>query len=141
MIEILKEAMAANQAEAATYSQGIQTWMKVMALSFLSSVFFVAWKSGARWILAALIVNMAGLILLRALYPDLSRTAIGTGVHLIFWTFAMFMIWRPATRNQRKRELSGTLGRTYLAWLSMVSIIMSISLVLDAKTAMSWIVG
>jgi len=139
LIEMLREAIAANQAEAATYSNGVQVWMKIMALSFLSSVFFVVWKSGARWILAALIVNVTGLILIRALYPDLSRTAIGTGVHLIFWSLALLMIWRPGARSRREAEFSGATGRIYLVWLIVVSAIMSTSLILDATMAISWI--
>ena len=53
MLDLIREAMAANQADAATYSQGVRIWMAVMSIAFLSSVIFAPWKAGARWILAA----------------------------------------------------------------------------------------
>ena len=86
MLDLIREAMAANQADAATYSQGVRIWMAVMSIAFLSSVIFAPWKAGARWILAATLVNILGLILIKAFFPAFSRTMIGTSVHLIFWT-------------------------------------------------------
>jgi len=88
-----------------------------------------------------LIVNVAGLILIRALFPVLSREEIGTGVHLVFWSFALFMIWRPQVRERREVESAGRLGRLYVAWLVFVSLIMLASLVLDLRTAVSWIIA
>ena len=66
--------MAANQAEAATYSQGVRIWMGIMSVAFLSSVIFAPWKAGARWILAATVVNILGLIFIKTWFPGLSRT-------------------------------------------------------------------
>ena len=139
MLDLLREAVAANQAEAATYSPAVRIWMAAMALSFLSSLAFVIWKTGARWILAALVVNVMGLITLKAMFPGFSRAEIGTTVHLLFWTMALFMIWRPKGQERRQAEFAGTFGTVYRAWLIIVSLIMSVSLVLDARTALSWV--
>ncbi|MCR9224179.1 MAG: hypothetical protein NXH70_08925 [Hyphomonas sp.] len=139
MIDAIRDAIAANQAEAATYSSGVRIWMTVMALSFFSSVLFVAWKAGARWILFAVLINIAGLITIKAANPEFSRTEIGTMIHLVFWSFALFMIWRPGAKNVRAKDFSGRSGAIYLPWLIIVSLIMSASLVLDARTALSWV--
>ncbi len=138
MLELIREAVAANQAEAATYSQGVRTWMAVMSIAFLSSVIFAPWKTGARWILAATLVNILGLILIKAFFPELSRTMIGTSVHLIFWTPILWMIWRPSAATRRIADFQGHTGLIYRVWLLAASAIMATSLVLDARTAIGW---
>lgn len=140
MLEVIRDAIAANQAEAATYAPAVRVWMAVMALSFLSSVIFIVWKAGARWILVAFAVNIFGLILIKALFPNFTRTEIGTLVHLIFWSVAILMIWRPQMRIQRASDFSGALGKVYKGWLIAVSAIMLISLIFDARTALLWII-
>ena len=57
MLDLITEAVSALQAETSSYSGNVQIWMKVMGASFLASIVFVYSKSGARWILAALILN------------------------------------------------------------------------------------
>jgi hypothetical protein len=139
MFESIQEAISANQAEAATYSAGVQVWMKVMAFSFVVGAVFAPWKQGARWILAALVVNIAGLILIRAAVPGLSREVIGTGIHLSFWTLVLFMVWGPLARERRQPDFAGWTGRAYAVWLVFASLLMAVSLALDARTALSWI--
>lgn len=139
MLEMIRDAIAANQAEAATYAPAVRAWMAVMALSFLSSVIFIVWKSGAHWVLAALVVNILGLILIKAFFPNFTRTEIGTIVHLVFWSIAIFMIWRPRAHARRITDFGGTWGKVYKGWLIAISAIMSISLILDARTALLWI--
>lgn len=138
MLDLIREAMAANQAEAATYSQGVRIWMAVMSIAFLSSVIFAPWKAGARWILAATLVNILGLILIKACFPAFSRTMIGTSVHLIFWTPVLWMIWKPSAATRRISDFEGHSGLIYRVWLLAASAIMATSLVLDARTAIGW---
>ena len=139
-MDTIREAVAALQQETATYSPGVRIWMNIMMGMFLSSLLFVPKKPGARWILAAALVNIAGLILIKAALPDLSRTTIGTGVHLVFWTFALAMIWRPSLRAARREAAPTAWHRTYRVWLVAASLILSVSLILDARTALGWIV-
>ncbi|MBO6688816.1 MAG: hypothetical protein JJ931_09925 [Henriciella sp.] len=140
MLELIREAIAANQAEASTYSQAVRVWMRVMSVAFLASVVFAPWKAGARWILIAMLINIAGLVFVKVAMPELTRTTIGTTVHLLFWTLALFMIWRPGARETRRDDFSGATGRLYQVWLVLASLIMATSLVLDARTAIGWLV-
>ncbi|MFT5572246.1 MAG: hypothetical protein ACI9FR_001169 [Cryomorphaceae bacterium] len=48
MFEPVLEAINQLQLEASSYPLCTQTWMKLMAISFLTSVIFVYSKSGAR---------------------------------------------------------------------------------------------
>lgn len=139
MLDFVREAVAANQADAAAYSEGVRLWMAVMAASFLSSIVFVFWKAGARWILLAALVNIAGLILLRVAFPDLDRTVIGTLLHLVFWTPAVYLVWRPAMRARRQLDFAGAWGALHRVWLVAASLVMATSLLLDARTAVSWL--
>lgn len=139
MIDLIRETMTANQAEAAHYPQAVQIWMRVMAVAFLSSAVFAPWKQGARWILAGMVINIAGLIIVKMINPDLSRYVIGTTVHLIFWTLALYLVWRPQARARRQADFQGGFGRVYQVWLVAASVIMAASLVLDARSAISWV--
>ena len=94
MLELFTEAVTALQSETASYPDNVQIWMKLMGMSFLASVFFVYSKAGARWILLALVCNILGLIIGKVVFPDASRTVIGTCVHLLFWTPILWAVWR-----------------------------------------------
>ena len=59
MLEIFTETVAGLQSEAAAYPAAIQIWMRVMGFSFLFSIVFVRSRLVARWILIALVVNIA----------------------------------------------------------------------------------
>jgi len=137
-LDAIREAIAALQQETATYSDGVHTWMNIMMVMFLSSLAFLP-KKGARWILAAALVNGAGLILIKTLAPHLSRETIGTAVHLTFWTLALAMIWRPALRRARRAAPRTMYHRLYSVWLVAASLVMAVSLLLDARTALGWL--
>jgi len=140
LFQLIKEAITANQAEAAAYSPAVRAWMALMAVSFLSSVVFICWKAGARWVLAALVVNVLGLILVKAFFPAFTRTEIGTVVHLVFWSIAVIMIWRPGVRVRRRADFRGNWGTLYMVWLIVVSAILCTSLILDARAALNWFI-
>ena len=133
MLDVLTDAFLALQAEASSYPELVRIWMRIRAISFIVSVVFIRSQSGARWILAAFLVNITGLIAGKVVFPDLSRTLTGTGIHLIFWPIALWAVWRPAARPSLN-SLRGVFDRFYGAWLVWISVLLSISLVLDART-------
>ena len=131
-MEVFQTSWIALQAEAANYPWGVQLWMRVMAASFAIGIIFAPWKNGARWIVAALAINMIGLVVTKAIFPDLSRTTIGTTIHLVFWSFALFMIWQQDARDAFKAQPLSNFNRIYFVWLVWASVIMAASLFLDA---------
>ena len=133
MFEPALEAISQLQYEASTYPLGVQNWMKLMAISFLISIPFAYSKSGARWILAAFVINILGLIGGKILFPELTRAEIGTYVHLLAWTIILWMIWRPSNRPQFTLRGTGIFSGGYLVWLIWASSIMLISLILDLR--------
>ena len=139
MIEIITSAFSSLQLEATSYSPGVQAWMKVMALSFISSLLFVYHFSGARWILFAFVVNVLGLLLGRILFPELSRTEIGTGVHLLFWPGVLLAVWLPKRRPLLFWQNRNNFERLYMVWICWASLLLAISVFLDARTFLTLI--
>lgn len=134
MWELTKEAAIALQSETASYPENVQIWMKLMGMSFLASVFFAYSKTGARWILLALVSNILGLIIGKVVFPDASRTVIGTGVHLLFWPPILWATWRSASALSFSQDMKGYLDWVYIIWLFWASLLMSISLFFDFRT-------
>ena len=134
MLDLVTNAVTALQAETASYPQAVQIWMKVMGLSFLVSLVFVRSKTGARWIFAALILNIMGLVIGKIAFPDASRTAIGTYVHLLFWPAILWAVWSSARQLSFSRQQNRTFDWIYIVWLGWASLLMSISLVFDVRS-------
>ena len=133
MFEPIIQAFTQLQLEASSYPAGVQIWMKVMAFSFLVSLFFVYSKKGARWILAAFVINVVGLVVVKTLFNDLSRTEIGTYLHLVFWTPILFLVWNSKNRPSFSKATSSITNLSYIIWITWVSLLMLISIVLDAR--------
>ena len=136
MFEAILEAITQLQLEASSYPSGVQIWMKVMAVSFLGSLLFVYSKKGARWILAAFVINVVGLIVVKTIFNDLTRTEIGTYIHLIFWTPVLLLVWKSKSRPTLSKGTSSIANLSYLVWISWASLLMLISIVLDARQLM-----
>jgi hypothetical protein len=134
MLDLVREAVTALQAETTTYPQNVQIWMKLMGFSFLASIVFVYSKVGARWVLAALLLNVLGLVIGKMVFPDESRTVIGTYVHMLFWPAILWAVVRSFKQLSLSRETNSLFDRVYIAWLAWASIVMSISLVFDFRT-------
>jgi hypothetical protein len=135
MTDLIIQAIQALQAETSSYPHAVQIWMRVLGLSLLSSVFFIFWRSSARWILAILIVNLAGLIIAKVFWPDASRSLIGTVVHLIFWPPLLWAAW-SSYKQQRSSTHRFTLpDKIYTAWFYWVSTLVVISLLFDLRAA------
>ena len=139
MIELVTDAFSALQQEASLYPGNVQIWMRVMAISLLLSVFFVWKRSGARWILAAFVVNIVGLVVVKITFPELSRAEIGTYIHVLFWLWVLSFVWHPGARPSLSQAAGHLPGIIYFYWLSLASIIMAISLLLDFRNLIaSW---
>jgi hypothetical protein len=137
MIEHVTEAIAALQSETAHYPQSVQIWMKLMGISFMASIFFIYSKSGARWILLALVLNILGLIIGKIIFPEASRTAIGTTVHILFWSPILWASLRSFKQFSFSRVESSLFDWAYFSWLAWACLLMAISLLLDFRTALS----
>ena len=137
MIEQVTQAIAALQSETANYPQNVQLWMKLMGMSFLASVVFIYSKSGARWILLALVLNVVGLIIGKMIFPEASRTAIGTTVHILFWPAILWAVSRTLKQLSLSREHNSLFDWAYIVWLAWASLLMCISLLFDFRTALS----
>jgi hypothetical protein len=134
MLDLITEAVTALQTETSSYSGNVQIWMKVMGLSFLSSLVFVYSKTGARWILAALILNILGLVVGKILFPDLSRTVIGTYVHILFWPSALWAAGRSIVPLILSQKVNALFDWVYIVWLSWACLLLFISLVFDFRS-------
>ena len=136
MLDLVSEAVTAQQ-ETVTYPQNVQIWMKLMGGSFLASIVFVYSRTGARWILAALVLNIVGLVVGKMIFPEESRTVIGTCVHILFWPAMLWGVWRSVEQLSFSRDVNGLFDWAYIAWLAWACLLMSISLFFDFRTLIS----
>ena len=134
MLDLVREAVMALQEETTTYTQNVQLWMKLMGVSFLISIFFVRSKIAARWVLAAFLLNVLGLVIGKMTFPEESRTVIGTYVHILFWPAILWAIWLSSASLSFSRETNSHFDWIFIAWLAWASLLMSISLVFDFRT-------
>tara|TARA_B100000446_G_scaffold47134_2_gene43487 strand:+ start:27657 stop:28070 length:414 start_codon:yes stop_codon:yes gene_type:complete len=132
-LELIQEAIFSLQQETLSYTAGVQLWMKTMALSFVASVLFVYWRVGARWILAGFLVNVIGLIVIRVMWPEFSRTSVGTVIHLLFWPWVLYGVWLSVKTDLLSQQRFRALDWIYYIWLGWASVLMGISLVFDAR--------
>ena len=137
MLDLISESIIALQAETASYPQHVQIWMKLMGVSFLASIAFVYSRAGARWILAALLLNIIGLLVGKMAFPDESRTVLGTYVHILFWPPILWAVWRSVRGLSLSREANSPFDWIYVIWLAWASLLMSISLFFDFRTLIS----
>ena len=107
-----------------------------MAISVFSGVVFVPWNRGARWVVLTMVVTAIGLIVGKALFPELSRQAIGVTLHLSLWPILLFVLWRPAARKKRSESIKTRFDKVYQGWLIWVSVLIVVSLVLDATAVL-----
>ena len=133
MLEVISETVIALRAETALYPSAVQIWMKIMGFSFLAGIFFAFNKVGARWFLAAVVLNIMGLVVGKLVFPDATRAEIGAVVHLLFWAPILWVVWRSAIRPTFSGTANGFYNRVYLVWLYWASLLMAISLVFDLR--------
>jgi hypothetical protein len=136
VLDLVRDVFTTLQQEAATYPQNVQIWMKVMAGSFLASIVFFYAKTGARWILAAFVLNVLGLVIGKILFPEASRTVIGTYVHILFWPAILFAVWRSARQLSFSRGSNSMFDWAYIGWLGWACLVMAVSLFFDFRNLM-----
>ena len=136
MFELVSNAVSSLQSETANYPQNIQLWMKLMGMSFLASVAFIYTKTGARLILLAFVLNILGLLVGKIVFPDASRTSIGTTVHILFWSPILWAVLRSFKQLSLSRAQNSLYDWTYIVWLAWVCLLMSTSLLLDVRTVL-----
>jgi hypothetical protein len=134
--------MNALQAEAGSYSEGVRIWMRIMALSFFAGILFVPWRREALWVVLMAVATFVLLVVGKILDPALSRSLLGSVIHLVIWPVALWMLWSPAARGRRGALTQQSSWRyVYQGWLIWVTFIILISLVLDAKFLLSHALG
>lgn len=138
----LHDAMNALQAEAASYSHGVRIWMRIMAASYFAGIFFAPWRREALWVVLMATFTFALLVVGKVLDPTLTRSVLGSVIHLILWPLTLFLLWSPEARNRRRTNYPhGLWYYTFRAWLIWVTSLIMISLVLDAKFLLSQVAG
>jgi hypothetical protein len=129
----LTEAFVLLRAEAATYPDGVQIWMKVMSGSFFLGLPVALINRRALWIVAAAILTAAALIAVKTLYPSLPRSEIGALAHLTIWPVGLAGLWWGGVKATVTRTRPGMWRTVFALWAFWVSAIMVLSLVLDAR--------
>lgn len=134
----LYDAMNALQAEADGYSEGVRIWMRIMAVSFFAGILFAPWRREALWVVLMAVATLALLVAGKSIDPALSRSLLGSIIHLIVWPLALWMLWSPAARDRRLRNRPQSYWHhVFLGWLIWVTALILISLALDAMYLIS----
>jgi len=138
----LHDAMNALQAEADSYSQGVRVWMRIMAASYFAGIFFVPWRREALWVVLMATFTFAFLVVGKVLDPTLTRSVLGSIIHLTLWPLTLILLWSHVARNRRRTNYPhGLWYYAFKAWLIWVTALILISLVLDGKFLLSQIAG
>mgnify|MGYP001822565355 CR=1 FL=1 len=134
----LYDAFGALQAEAGSYSEGVRVWMRVMAVSFFAGIVFVPWRREALWVVLMAVATAVLLVVGKSLDPALSRSLLGSVIHLVIWPVALWMLWSPGARGRRRANTQqGHWRHVYHGWSIWVTALILISLVLDAQYLLS----
>ena len=128
MFDQFQELIYSLRAEAAVYPVSVQIWMKCLSISFIAGLVVAYWDKRAFWVAGMAIVTAMTLLAGKAMFPELSRTHIGSTAHLVIWPIAVFGLWRGLSPE----------SRVFRYWRVWVSFLVGISLLLDAKTMVAW---
>ena len=113
-----------------------------MAVSFFAGIVFVPWRREALWVVLMAVATIVLLVVGKSLDPALSRSLLGSVVHLVIWPVALWMLWSPGAPGRRRAHTQQSHWRqVYHAWLIWVTALILISLVLDAKFLLSHLLG
>ncbi len=138
----LYDAMTALQAEAAGYPAGVRVWMKLMAISFFSGLLFAPWRREALWVVLMAIATMVLLVVGKVIDPSISRSLLGSVIHLLTWPLVLWLLWSSGARDRRGAvAAANSWRRIYTTWLIWVSSLIVISLALDAKYLLGYLVS
>ncbi len=73
----------------------------------------------------------------KIIFPEASRTAIGTTVHILFWPAILWAVSRTLKQLSLSRQQNTLFDWVYIAWLAWASLLLCISLFFDFRTALS----
>lgn len=107
---------------------GVKLWLlwlfslQLGALPFLKQV-------EARWVLAALLANIAAMMLLQRFYGGGHHMSLP---HVLFWTPLLMLLWR-------RRSAIRQAGQPYLGWCAILSLSIAASLSIDVTNLLRWL--
>lgn len=108
----------------------VKLWLMWLFLLQLGA--FAFWsKPGARWVLLALLANMASMVALQHFFgrgPHMSLP------HVLFWT--PLLAYFVARRGDVWRQ-----GRFYAVWCALLCSSVAVSLVIDYQSVLRWGLG
>ena len=106
----------------------LKAWLLWLFAINVASVVFLR-RVEARWVLLAMILNVAGMAALPRFYgggPHMSLP------HVVLWTPLLVYL-------ARRRHLVGNLPRPYAAWAALLFCSNAVSLVLDYANIAKWV--
>lgn len=113
-----------------------------MAVSFFAGIVFVPWRREALWVVLMAVATFVLLVVGKSLDPALSRSLLGSIIHLVIWPAALWMLWSPEARGRRRLHPQQSHWRhVFHGWLIWVTVLAFISLVFDAKFLFSHLLG
>lgn len=105
----------------------LKAWLLWLFTINASSLFFARYVE-ARWVLAAMVANLASMMLLLNLYGGGHHMGIP---HVVFWTPLLgYLVMRRKTITKQTSP--------YAAWVALLFVTDAISLVMDYATLAKW---
>lgn len=138
IMSVIRDAIAMRQEELAELPGFVQNWISYMRAVFFGGIIFVPWRTEARFVVLTMVATAILLIGLKITFPLIHSGSVGTVVHLLLWSpLLVYLIMR---RRAIMAHLTGgqLLGALYGLWVSVVSITLAASLVLDGRTFFRW---
>lgn len=106
---------------------GVKVWLLWLFLLQLGTLAFLR-KTGARWVLIALVANMASMIALQKLHGGGPHMSIP---HLVFWTPLVAYLFAKFSAIRKQ-------GNAYTAWVTLLIGSITASLILDFRNLLIW---
>ena len=130
-MDSLQTAMAAQDAYVAALPRWVQLWMNWMGIVlFLGSLVFSFFGREARWVLLAMVLSLAGTMVLGL---TVGWNGLWGLAHIVFWTPVVVYIFR------RLPEINKT--SVYGIWLLAAQATMVVSLVFDVKDVVQYLLA
>jgi predicted PurR-regulated permease PerM len=116
--------------------------MRVMAVSFFAGLLFAPWRREGLWVFLMALATLLLLILCKLVDPSLTRSLAGSVIHLVLWPIILWLLWYPGARERRRSQpSSGVWPTLFQGWLAWVTLLIAISLVLDARYLLQYLSG
>ena len=114
----------------AAQTGSLKAWLLWLFAVNVASIFFVR-RIEARWVLGAMVLNVAAMITLLRLYGGGHHMSLP---HVVLWTpLLVYLAWRA--------RLLGTQPRAYAAWLVALFVSDAVSLGFDYVSVARWVLA